>query len=228
MDPADVFSTGLGLLELLKVVALSSLGAAAISYFKDLHFRSKDKSERAKFAAIRVTAQLDMYAIKSQKNYFAYYEHVQQLEPEQDYRNWPTCSQPELAIEEEILSELSPNYAASLLWIETEKALALQHLYLIHEQSITPIDVYDHEADMVAYFGYEAHLLSKAMKRCYSLSTMSQKLIFDENTDGLRRGWDSTKKELKRVRTNARQRRRDSMRKRLLRQLQIWRRASKS
>ncbi len=186
----------LGTLDLLKIVLASGVVAAAVGWAKDVYFTRKQNALDARFAAIEIVAKLELFALRAQRNVENYWELVRQLEPQCDYHRWPHCSYPELDIEKQLLKLMDLETSSSIAWLETEKALAAQHLYHIHEDSIDPTDSSDHGAYVVAYFGHEALLMAQKLRKKHGLSSFGQRWRVTEEIPVLKRGWDETIKQI--------------------------------
>src|SRR5690606_30895409 len=132
-------------------------------WIKDWLFKRRDRARDAKFAAIGVIAKLDLYVIQSRQSVRDYDEVTAGMDPQVDYQNWPRCTYPDLVIPEEALKQLDAEHASDLASLATEKALASEHLYSIHDASWDPTEVHSHKAEIVGYFGYEAYLIASKL-----------------------------------------------------------------
>lgn len=196
MESAQVVASALGWADILKIVLASSGVAAVIGWFKDLHLKKKDRALEAKFAAIGVIARLDLYAIQSRQNVREYSEVTAGMDPHTHYQNWPRCTYPELDFTDDTLKQLDTEHASDLAWLTTEKALASEHLYAIHESAYDPTEVHEHKAEIVGYFGYEAYLLARKLRQSYDLQPFGHRWGIEDDFPDLHRAWIETKKEV--------------------------------
>lgn len=196
MEVVQATTAVLGWGEIVKIVLASGVVAALISAAKDWIFRSRERKQEARFAAIGLVAKLDLYVLHSRRNLWSYRDAVGPLIPERDYQDWPVCSYPDMDISDSSLKHLSTEHASDLAWIATEKALASQHLSDIEDSSFTPIDVNAHKAEVVGYFGYEAYLLAKKLREEFALPPFGLRWGVDDDFSDLEVAWKRTKKEV--------------------------------
>jgi hypothetical protein len=196
MESVQVGATVLGWGDILKIVLASGVVASAIGWFKDWLFKRRDRVRDAKFAAIGVIARLDLYVIQSRQNVRDYHEVTGPMDPHTHYQNWPRCSYPDLEVTEDTLKHLDAEHASDLAWLATEKALASEHLYWIYESSFDPTEVHNHKAEVVGYFGYEAHLLACKLRKSFDLPSFGHRWGVDEDFHDLHQAWKETKKEV--------------------------------
>ncbi|WP_256831706.1 hypothetical protein [Pseudomonas sp. Pse1] len=196
MEPVQVTATVLGWGDILKIVLASGVVASVIGWLKDWLFKSRDRARDAKFVAIGVIAKLDLYALQSRFNRRDYYEYSAGLDPHTHYQNWPNCPYPELDITNDELKHLDAEYASDLAWLTTEKALANEHLYAIHDASFDPTEVHAHQAEVVGYFGYESYLLACKLRGKHGLPSFGQRWGVSDEFPDLLLAWEETKKEV--------------------------------
>ena len=197
MEPTETANTVLAWSDIFKIVLASGVVASLIGWLKDWLLKNRERVRDAKFSAIGVIAKLDLYALQSRRNVRDYYELVAQLEPERDYQNWPSCEYPELEISREELKSLDPHEASALVWLTTDKALAGQHLYEIHDDAWDPTEVYGHQAQVVGYFGYEAYLLAEKLRKKFNLPPCGQRWGTSDDFTDLHHAWNETKNEVR-------------------------------
>ncbi len=196
MEAAQLTANVLGWGDILKIVLASGVVASAIGWLKDWLLKSRDRARDAKFVAIGVIAKLDLYALKSRINRRNYYDFSASLVPERDYQKWPNCSYPELDITADELKYLDVEHASHLAWLTTEKALASEHLYAIHDAAFDPTEVDGHKAEVVGYFGYEAYLLACKLRSKHGLQSFGQRWGVSDDFPDLLQAWEETKKEV--------------------------------
>lgn len=189
-------TTVLGWGDILKIVLASGVVAAVIGWLKDWHFKKRDRAREAKFAAIGVISKLDLYSIQSRQNVRDYYDVTAGMNPHEHYRDWPTCSYPELVVDEDTLRQLDAEHASDLLSFAAEKALVRDHLYAIHEASFDPTEVDGHRAVIVGYFGYEAYLLASKLRESFGLPLFGRLWGIEDDFPDLLHYWQETKKEV--------------------------------
>ncbi|KFE44226.1 hypothetical protein [Pseudomonas congelans] len=192
----QVVTASLGWGDILKIVFASGLVAALIGLAKDFFFRHRDRLLDAKFSAIEAIAKLDLYALNSRSNIRNYHEQSASLSPENDYQQWPCCSYPDLEISTEVLKKLEAEHASDIAWLSTEKALAGEHLHAIYDASFDPTEVYDHQAEVVGFFGYEAYLLAEKLRSKYELKSFGERWGVNDGFPDLKNAWEETKKEI--------------------------------
>lgn len=196
MEVVQATTAVLGWGELVKIVLASGVVASLISVAKDWFFKSWERQHEAVFAAIGLVAKLDLYVLQTRRNVWDYKDLAAQLTPERDYQDWPTCSYPDLDISESMLKQLSREHASDFAWITTDRALANQHLSAFHDAAWDPTEVHTHKADVVGYFGYEAHLLAEKLRKDYGLPPFGLRWGVDDDFSDLERSWRKTKKEV--------------------------------
>ncbi|PBP57530.1 hypothetical protein [Pseudomonas syringae] len=198
MSTAENALTILSWSDILKIVLASGVVASLIGWFKDWLLKSRDRARDSKSSAIGVIAKLDLYAIQSRMNIRDYQDQAASLDPHVHYQNWPTCTYPDLEISRDELEYLAPEHSSTLAWLTTEKALASQHLYAIHDVSFDPTEVHAHKAEVVGYFGYEAYLLALKLREKFNLPPCGQRWGISEDFLDLHSAWVQTKQEVKR------------------------------
>lgn len=203
METPQVAETVLGWIDITKIVLASGVVAAFIGWLKDGVFKALERRKTAKYSAIGVVAKLDLYVLQTRVNVRAYWDHVQQLDPHTDYMNWPSCPYPELNVSDIEIHSLDAEHASRLAWVATEKAFANQHLHEVDEQALAPFDVYNEEAEVIGYFGYEAYLLAQALRDTYSLPPLGSRWEADDRFEDLKQSWAHTRTERSKLRRNA-------------------------
>lgn len=192
-------SPGLGWTDLAKIVLASGVVATLIGWLKDGVFKWRDRARAAKYTAIGLIARLDLYALQSRTNQRNYRDSAASLEPHRDYMHWPSCAYPDFHVSDEELRGLDPELASNLAWIATEKVLANLHLHAIDDDAHTPMEVYDHESEVVGYFGYEAYLLALKLRDKFSLPSFGKRWGIDDEFSDLLASWMKTKAEVSRL-----------------------------
>lgn len=196
MAADQIIATALGWGDIAKIVLASGVVAALIGWIKDWFFRSTDTSKAAKFAAIGVVGKLDEYAHRSSQRISSYREETAQLQPHVHYLNWPTCSYPELSVDQELLKLIDTELACEVAWFATTQAHASEYVYYIYEHSADPTEGRDAQAELVGFMGYEAYELATKIRNRYGLLKYAHRWDLAGEFNDLQRDWKKVKNDL--------------------------------
>lgn len=161
---AEPIQTALSLTDFVKLVLASGLSSAILNQVIQVVRERKKHSNSSKYAAIRVIARLDQFVYESIEHLRAFNSSYERCVDKQDWNDLKQVAYPKLEIAEGDFELIPPEVMARIAWLETE--------ILFAESQITKNWMFDsdfeevitQQAQVLAYVGHEAALLSKRLR----------------------------------------------------------------
>ncbi|WP_416638416.1 hypothetical protein [Pseudomonas sp. OHS18] len=136
---------------------------------KDYFAGRAKKADEASFDALFIIARLDALVVECANSIWDYNNQVAQLMGTEHEDKIGSCSRPDTPLEDLKLDKVDRALAARLIWLENEiirggrVILARWELYLDSDEAN------EQNTSLVGYYGWEAWLISEALRDKYSL-----------------------------------------------------------
>lgn len=163
----------LALMDVLKIAAgsgvIAALLSAGITWIKEVRQRRAQRRLEAEFDAIHLVTKLDALAIACANNYWEFHMIWSQLRGTENERG-VSCVKPKLDLEPEKLAKIDRELACRIAWLETDVGLGSDGIRARWEVYLDSDDALEADADLVGYFGHEALLIARLLRKKYKLS----------------------------------------------------------
>lgn len=165
---------GLEVADMVKIAAGSGVIAALITsgigWMKDKLQREEQRRLEAEIEAIHLISKLDAHAAQCARNYWMFHKQWSEIQGGESEARFLGCAKPELVVDPGSLSKIDRALACRIAWIENDVRLGNDGIRARWQLYNDPEDAIEADADLVGYFGYEALLISKALRSKYKLS----------------------------------------------------------
>lgn len=170
---------GLAWADVVKIAAGSGVVAAVVSFglgwLKDILQRKEERNLGAQFDAIHLITKLDVLAAECASNYREFEKTWGQIQESADVADYSGgflgCVKPEITIDSSSLSKIDRSIACHIAWLENDMSLVRDSFYEIREMHLNPDEAVESYADLVGYYGYIALLISRKLRKKYSLTS---------------------------------------------------------
>ena len=168
---------GLAWADIVKIAASSGAVAAVFSvglgWLKEIFQRKEERDRGAQFDAIYLISRLDVLAAECASNYREFektWGQIQDAAVDCDVSGgFEGCKKPEVTIDSGCLSKIDRSIACRIAWLENDMSLARDAFYEIREIHLNPDQAYESYADLIGYYGHIALLISRDLRKKYSL-----------------------------------------------------------
>jgi len=165
---------GLAWLDVIKIAAGSGVVAAVFnvifSAVKESLQRKEQRRLDAEFDAIHLISKLDALAVECANNFWIFHQAWGQARGTIHEKDVPGCSKPDVTIDAGSLAKIDRSIACRIAWLENDVSLGDNGIRARWEAYMDGYEASECYADLVGYYGYEALLISKALREKYSLT----------------------------------------------------------
>ncbi|AYL16385.1 MULTISPECIES: hypothetical protein [Pseudomonas syringae group] len=158
--------------DIVKIAAgsgvIAALLTALVGILKDRWMRQEQALREAEIDAIHLISKLDGLAVQCANNYWSFYYHWGRAREGEGDGN-VSCDKPHLDIEPGMLSKIDRALACRIAWLENDIKLGSDGIRARWRAYLDTDDALEADADLVGYFGYEALLVAKELRKKYKL-----------------------------------------------------------
>lgn len=170
---------GLALADVIKIAAGSGVIAALINsgvgWLKEGRQKKAQLLFEAQIDAIHLISKMDALAVECANNYWTFHTAWDQARGSLRQGDVPGCSKPVLIVEPSSISKIDRAVACQIAWLENDIRLGNDEIRSRWEAYLDTDDAVEADADLVGYFGYQALMISRALRAKYSLMSQSAK-----------------------------------------------------
>lgn len=192
----------LSLAELVKIGLSGGLVVGVTTFLlnltKDYFAGRAKKADEASFDALFIIARLDALVVECANSVWDYNSRVVQLRGTEHEDKIGSCKRPDTPLEDLKLDKIDRALAARLIWLENEIIRGGRVIMARWEAYLDSDEANEQNTSLVGYYGWEAWLISEALREKYSLRYTGPGWGMDAVKDLLAEEHAKAKKYLKR------------------------------
>lgn len=169
MDEQEILS----LAELIKIGLSGGLVVGLTTFFlnliKDYLAGRAKKANEASFDALFIIARLDALVVECANSIWDYSNLLSQVRGTEHEREIGSCNRPDIQLEDLKLDKIDRALAARLIWLENEIIRGGRVIMARWELYLDSDEANEQNTSLVGYYGWEAWLISEALREKYSL-----------------------------------------------------------